>query len=72
MITKEAINQNPSKYDRYFDWLEDLRQSCIVNMYGAAPYLEAYFGMKESEADAILIYWMNHYSELLKRRGWKR
>lgn len=72
MITKDLIKQNPDDYNKYFDWLERLRQSGITNMYGAGPYLEAHFNINEDEATAILVYWMEHYSELLKKRNWKR
>ena len=72
MITRELINKSPDDYNEYFDWLEKLRQSGIVNMYGASPYLEVRFKLDEDEAVEILAYWMDHYSELLKKREWKR
>ena len=72
MIAKDLIKQNPNDYNEYFDWLEKLHQSGVTNMYGAGPYLEAYFSINEDEATALLVYWMEHYSELLEKRGWKR
>lgn len=55
-----------------FDWLEDLRQSGIVNMYGARPYLAEAFGLGKEESRNILIKWMENYKELMELRGWER
>jgi len=66
------IAEDPTKYYKYFDWLEALRQSGIVNMFGASPYLMKAWSLPERKADAITVYWMKHYSELLAERGWKR
>ena len=55
-----------------FDWLEDLRQSGIVNMYGARPYLAEAFELNKEESRNILIKWMENYEELMKLRGWER
>lgn len=42
-------------------YLEKLRRSGITNMFGAAPYLAAEFGIKIGEARAILAEWMKTY-----------
>ena len=42
-LDKETIENNPTKYNKYFDWLEDLRKSGITNMFGAVPYLQTRF-----------------------------
>ena len=55
-----------------FDWLEKLRQSGIVNMYGARPYLAEAFELNKEESRNILIKWMENYEELMKLRGWER
>ena len=44
-----------------FEFLEDLRQSGVTNMYGAAPYLAAEFHISNSEAREILGKWMESY-----------
>lgn len=41
-----------------FDWLEKLRLSGIVNMYGARPYLAEAFRLNKEESRNILIKWM--------------
>lgn len=42
-------------------FLENLRRSGIVNMFGAAPYLVAEFGITKKESIAALIDWMQNY-----------
>ena len=49
------------KISEYWIFLEKLRRSGVVNMYGAVPYLEARFGIAKDEASKVLIDWMKHY-----------
>jgi hypothetical protein len=44
-----------------FEYLEELRESGITNMYGAAPYVAAEFHISNSEAREILGKWMESY-----------
>lgn len=46
----------------YWLFLEDLRRSGATNMFGAAPYLEAAFGLDRQEARKVLTEWMNNYN----------
>lgn len=46
----------------YWIYLEKLRRSGVTNMYGAAPYLEAEFGISYREAVSILADWMKNYN----------
>ena len=43
----------------YFDFLDELRLSGETNMFGAAPYLQAEFGIDKKEAREILQNWMS-------------
>ena len=43
----------------YFDFLDELRLSGETNMFGAAPYLQAEFGIDKREAREILQNWMS-------------
>lgn len=70
-LTQE-IEMHPARFYKYFDWLEMLRKSGIVNMYGASLYLEKAFKLPHHRAATILIFWMQHYEELLEIREWKR
>lgn len=51
------------EFKRYFDFLDDLRESGITNMFGASPYLIEEFGVDRSTAQRILIEWMRSFSE---------
>lgn len=54
-------------YEVYYRFLEALRQSGIVNMYGAVPYLQAEFGLDQKNAIKILASWMNNYAEISEK-----
>ena len=47
----------------YFAYLEDLRDSGVVNMFLASPYLEAEFGLDRKEAKDILLAWIKSFSK---------
>lgn len=50
--------------EKYFDYLDDLKDSGETNMYGAIPYLQQQFPeLREDAAQAqiILRTWMDHY-----------
>lgn len=49
--------------NKYWIYLEDLRRSGAVNMYGATPFLANAFGLTTTEARKILIEWMNNYNK---------
>lgn len=50
----------------YYEYLEDLRQSGITNMFGAAPYLQDHYGLDRREAEVVLLSWMKNYDALLE------
>ena len=49
--------------DEYLTYLDDLRESGVTNMLGAAPYLEEMFGLARVEARQVLTYWMKTFSQ---------
>lgn len=48
--------------NKYWIYLEELRRSGAINMYGARPYLMEAFGLDKSEATKILADWMRNYN----------
>ena len=44
-------------------YLNDLRDSGVTNMFGAAPYVEDEFGIDKREARRILQLWMQNFNE---------
>ena len=63
------MSYNPEWTD-YYIFLEDLRQSGVVNMFGARPYLARY--MEEVSpnsvvsAATVLASWMKNYDALVE------
>lgn len=55
----------------YYEALEDIRKSGIVNMWGAAPYLEQACGITNSLAEEVLVNWIHNYDELAKKYNWR-
>lgn len=52
----------PKTTNVYWIYLEKLRRSGTINMYGAAPYLERAFDLSKTEAREILADWMRNYN----------
>ena len=46
-----------------FEYLDELRESGVTNMFGAAPYLQAQFDIGRSEAMTLLSEWMKTFGE---------
>ena len=42
----------------YFNYLQKLKQSGVVNMFGASDYLAEEFDLNKNKATTILIEWM--------------
>jgi len=49
--------------EEVFQFLDDLRESGIVNMFGATPYVQEAFGVKKMEARELVVEWMKTFSE---------
>jgi hypothetical protein len=51
----------------YYEYLEELRQSGVTNMFGASSYLQEEFDLGRREARKILCNWMENYDELIDK-----
>ena len=49
--------------DEHLKYLDNLRDSGVVNMWGASPYLKDAFGLTIEQARDIHSYWMQTFSE---------
>jgi len=45
----------------WLEFLDNLRLSGAVNMFGAAPYLMDMYAMSKRDAKTVLIYWMETF-----------
>lgn len=52
-------------------FLNDLRDSGVTNMFGAAPYLQKEFGIDQKSARQVLANWMQSFSENLQYKDRK-
>lgn len=51
----------PKTTNKYWIYLENLRRSGVVNMFGATTYLMSEFGLDKHKAREILADWMRNY-----------
>lgn len=49
--------------DTYFAFLDNLRESGSINMFGAAPVLAEMYELNKTEARHIVMRWMETFSE---------
>ena len=69
MKSNNDESEKEVKYNKewieYYQYLESLRQSGVVNMYGAGPYLEKAAGIDSYEALDVMASWMENYEDLV-------
>jgi len=64
MIQKEKVARPECVRPEHLDYLDELRESGITNMFGAASFLKAEFpDLAEDKAKKVLAYWMKTFSE---------
>ena len=68
-ILRENVKEGVVKDMHTF--LNDLRDSGVTNMFGAAPYLQKEFGIDQKSAREVLANWMQSFSENLKYKDRK-
>jgi hypothetical protein len=51
-----------NKYVEYFEYLDELRESGVTNMWGSPAYLTAQFDLPKRDAVSIVGQWMDTYS----------
>ncbi len=49
--------------EEHLVFLDELRESGVTNMFGAAPYLQREYGCPKIDADEIVQYWMQTFEE---------
>jgi hypothetical protein len=54
--------------EKYFNFLDALRESGQTNMFGAGPFLQRAFGLERHEAKDIVLEWMSTYGERKARQ----
>jgi hypothetical protein len=62
-LHKRSGKMSEEKKERMFDFLDNLRESGICNMFGSGVYLEEMFGINRRESKEVVLEWMNTFSE---------
>jgi hypothetical protein len=53
-----------NEWQKYYDYLDELRDSGVTNMFGAAPYLrEEFEELDKPSAREVLASWMKEFSK---------
>lgn len=60
------------EWTKYYNALEGIRETGIINMFGAAPYLREVFPeLSRMESNKILCNWMANYDTLSDMFNWR-
>tara|TARA_B110000037_G_C17062878_1_gene482632 strand:- start:339 stop:506 length:168 start_codon:yes stop_codon:yes gene_type:complete len=46
-----------------FEYLETLRESGLINMYGSGPYLQEEFDITKKQARELFLAWVDSYGK---------
>ena len=57
----DTIGESVEWVETYFDFLDELRESGVTNMYGASSYLQREFDFDKNDARVVLRAWMESY-----------
>lgn len=50
-------------WQEIMEYLDELRESGVTNMFGAAPYIQQEFDVPTKYARALLVYWMSTFGQ---------
>lgn len=57
-MTERTTERPEGLTDEHLEYLDDLRESSVVNMFGARPWLAKAFDLESETAGKYLQYWM--------------
>jgi hypothetical protein len=63
MNNTTELRQTTDQEREAMEYLNELRISGATNMFGAAPFVEADFGVTRKEAIRLLTLWMENFNE---------
>ncbi len=59
----EKVTTLTKEEKEMFDYLNDLRNSGVCNMFGASPYLKEEFDISTTQARQVVALWMENFNE---------
>ena len=60
---KNEITKPEIVTEEHLEYLDNLRESGVTNMFGAGSFLEERYNIEQKDAHEILGYWMKTFSE---------
>lgn len=63
MKTDASMNSEIQDKENYFSFLDIIRESGQINMFGAAPVLQETYGLSRTEARQVLLEWMDTFAQ---------
>ena len=57
----DSIGMTEEEVQPYLDYLDNLRESGVTNMFGAHRFVTGQFNVTDSQARAITAYWMGTF-----------
>ena len=57
------MNDTEMDKETVFEYLDDLRESGVTNMYGAGPYVQREFGLGRRKTEDLVVEWMETFEE---------
>lgn len=62
-LCEEGVAVEKPTQDEVNEFLDDLRESGVTNMWGAGPYIVREFGVNAKESHQLLGEWMRTFEE---------
>jgi hypothetical protein len=62
-MTERTTEKPEGLTDEHLEYLDELRESAVTNMFGAAPWLARAYGLDVETARKYLSFWMATFSE---------
>lgn len=59
MTDKPKFSQK--RWTQFFDFLDELRESGVTNMFGSSPYVMEAFGLNRDDASHVVGRWMKTF-----------
>jgi|TARA_R100001530_G_scaffold120868_3_gene88215 hypothetical protein len=65
-MVSESIKVPDGYTEQHAEYLDDLRESGVTNMFGAGEFLVDAFGLTQGLAGDYLVYWMETFKQRME------
>ncbi len=70
-MANELAQFSEDEMEEFFQYLDNLRESGVTNMWGAPAYLVRKFKVSQQEATGIFVQWTKIFEERHRGRRWR-